>query len=170
MRSILAATALTLTLGVLVLPPALAQMSGQPGSGIGMMGGGCPTMGMMGRGEMGGGGMMGKHARMGAMVAGRLAYLKSELNITNAQAEAWDGYADAVNGRVETMRGMRESMMTAMQNGSAVERMEARVSGMEAMVEAMKAVNPAIKTLYTDLTDDQKKVADQLIGMDCGAM
>jgi len=34
----------------------------------------------------------------------------------------------------------------------------------------MKAVKPATDRLYTALTDAQKKVADQLIGMDCGAM
>jgi hypothetical protein len=41
---------------------------------------------------------------------------------------------------------------------------------MEAMVESMKATNPAMEKLYAVLTDEQKKVADQLIGMDCGAM
>ena len=38
------------------------------------------------------------------------------------------------------------------------------------MVESMKAVKPATDKLYTALTAEQKKVADQLIGVDCGAM
>jgi hypothetical protein len=38
------------------------------------------------------------------------------------------------------------------------------------MVDSMKAVKPASEKLYAVLTDDQKKVADQLIGEDCGAM
>ena len=142
---------------------------------MGMMGGGCPTMGMMGRGMMGqrmmGQGMMrGGGAKMGAMVSGRLAYLKDELKISDAQTEAWNGYAEAVKGRVKVMQDMRDSMMDAMQKGNAVERMDARISGMEALLEAMKAAKPATVKLYAVLTDEQKKIADRLIGVDCGAM
>jgi hypothetical protein len=107
---------------------------------------------------------------MGAMVDGRLAYLKGELNIADAQSEAWNGYASAVKGRVDVMQGMRQAMVDAMQKGTAIARMDARVKSMEAIVETMKATKPATEKLYTVLTDEQKKVADQLIGMDCGAM
>jgi hypothetical protein len=129
------------------------------------MGGGCSMMGMMGQGMMGG-----RQAKMGAMADGRLAYLKGELDITGAQTESWNGYVEAVKGRVDTMQGMRQGMMEAMQKGSATARMDARIKGMEAMVESMKAVKPATEKLYGVLTDEQKKIADQLIGNDCGAM
>ena len=69
------------------------------------------------------------------MVDGRLAYLKGELNITDAQSEAWTGYANAVKDRVDVMQGMRQAMMDAMQKGSATGRMDARIKSMEAMVE-----------------------------------
>jgi hypothetical protein len=52
--------------------------------------------------------MGGRQARMGAMADGRLAYLKGELNITEAQSEAWNGYADAVKARVDVMQDMRQ--------------------------------------------------------------
>lgn len=104
------------------------------------------------------------------MVAGRLAYLKGELNITDVQADAWKAYADAVESRVETMQSMRQSMMRAVQQGNAVERMDARIRAMEAMLESMKTVKPATEKLYSALSDEQKKIADELIGMDCGAM
>jgi hypothetical protein len=68
------------------------------------------------------------------------------------------------------MQSRRQSMMDAMQKGSAIERMNARIAGMEVMLDSMKAVNPAIEKLYAVLTDEQKKKADELIGMDCGAM
>jgi len=157
-------------LGAAALSPAIAQTNDQAGPTMGMIGGGCPTMGMMGQGMMGQGMMSGRQARMGAVVDGRLAYLKGELNLADAQMEAWNGYADAVKGRVAVMQGMRQGMMDAMQKGSATERMDVRIKGMEAMVEAMKAVKPAAEKLYAVLTDDQKKIADQLIGIDCGAM
>lgn len=169
MRQLFTAAALALALGATVPSPSVAQTTGQTRGMMGMMGGGCPTIGMMGQGMMGQG-MMRRQARMGAMVDGRLAYLKGELDITDAQNEAWKGYVDAVKGRVSVMQGMRQDMMDAMQKGSAIERMDARIESMEAMVEAMKAVKPATEKLYAVLIDQQKKVADQLIGMDCGAM
>ena len=141
---------------------------------MGMMGGGCPIMGMMGRGGLGEGGqgqgMMRRQFKMGAMVEGRLAYLKGELDITDAQATAREGYVSAVKARVELMKGMRESMFETMQKGTATERMDARIAGMEAMLGAMKAMKPATEALYAVLSDEQKKVADELIGTDCGAM
>lgn len=167
MSKILTTASLALILSAAALSPSIAQTTDQDMPMMGMMGGGCQMMGMMG---MRGHGMMGRQARMGAMVDGRLAYLKSELNITDAQTEAWTGYAQVVRGRVDAMQSRHQSMMDAMQKGSAIERMNARIAGMEVMLDAMKAINPAIEKLYAVLTDEQKKQADQLIGMDCGAM
>jgi hypothetical protein len=163
---------LALAVSAAALSAASAQNTGGQRGMMGMMGGGCPTMGMMGGGGWGEGGqgMMRRQPRMGAMVDGRLAYLKEELDITDAQAAAWEGYASAVKARVELMRGMHESMFDAMQKGTAAERMDARIAGMEAMLESMKAIKPATEALYAVLSDEQKKVADELIGTDCGAM
>jgi hypothetical protein len=167
---------LAFALSATVFSPSLAQ---GPGPMMGMMGGGCPMIGMMGQGMMGPGmwgqgssgqGMMGRQPRMDAMVEGRLAYLKGELNVTEAQTEAWNGYAEEVGARIDLMQSMRQSMFDTMQQGTATERMDARIAGMEAMLEAMKALQPATEKLYGVLTDEQKKVADQLIGVDCGAM
>lgn len=176
--------ALALALGATAVSPSFAQAAaGQTGPMTGMMGGSCPTMGMMmGQGMMGQGqNVMGRQAEMGAMAAhpgaeisamleGRLAYLKSALAITDAQADAWNAYAEAVKERGSLMQDMRQAMMEAMQKGSATERIHARIQGMEAMVDAMKAVQPATDKLYTALSDEQKKIADGLIGIDCGAM
>lgn len=142
-----------------------------PGMGMmGMMGGGCATMGMMGQAGWGRGMMMGRQPKMGAMVEGRLAYLKSELDITASQSAAWDAYASAVEARVEAMKGMHQSMSSAMHEGTALERMDARISAMEGMLAAMKELKPATEALYAALSDEQKKIADDLIGTDCGAM
>ena len=136
---------------------------------MGMMHGRGMGQGMMRGGRMGEG-MMGGHPRMGAMAEGRLAYLKSELNIKDAQQAAWKEYSDAVTDRVGVMQSVRQTMMEAMRTGNANERMDARITGMEAMVAAMKVVKPATEKLYAVLSDEQKKIADQLIGMGCGAM
>ena len=56
-----------------------------------MMGDGGTGPGMMGYGGMGPRMM----ANYGPMMQGRLAYLKAELGITDAQKAEWDGYVDA---------------------------------------------------------------------------
>jgi opacity protein-like surface antigen len=174
MNKLLTTAALALALSATALSPAVAQPIDQPGPGMGMMGGGCPMMGMMGRGMgpgMRGRGMMGqRQAHMDAIIEGRLAYLKTELAITEAQTAAWNGYADAVKARVAAMQDRRKTMMETMQKGSAIERMDARIKSMETMVAAMTAVKPPMEKLYESLTDEQKTIADQLIGNDCGAM
>jgi hypothetical protein len=123
----------------------------------GMMGMGMP--GMMGQGMMMGPGSM------APQVEGRLAYLKAELGITEAQATAWKQYEDAVRSRTSAMQGMRQEMMKAMQAGTVTDRMKARINMMEGMVASMKAQSAGLEGLYKVLTDDQKKKADQLLGM-----
>ena len=124
----------------------------------------------MGRGMMGQGKMQDKEMQMGVMADSRLANLNAELKITDAQADVWKAYADAIKARGDMMQGTRTSMMDAMDKGSAIERMDIRIESMEAMVESMKVVKPATEKLYAALTAEQKLVADQLIGADCGAM
>ena len=56
-------------------------------------------------------GMMGMRGMMGAgsiavQVEGRLAYLKSELAITEAQTPVWKQHEDAVRSHMSAMHGM----------------------------------------------------------------
>ena len=158
------------------------QQTDQPAPGGGMMGGmmGQGKGGMMGQGMsgmMGGCPMMGQgmqgmgHGMMhsGPMMEGRLAYIKADLEITEAQAAVWAAYADAVRARHAGMEGMHADMMKAKEGGSALERMDAHIKTMESMVESLKALKPATEALYAVLTDEQKKKADQLLG-GCGMM
>jgi hypothetical protein len=82
-------------------PPAAAD-PGMPG---GMAGAGdMPMMGMM-RMMMGRDGM----SMMGAMarhVEGRLAFLKTELKITDAQLPLWNAVADAIRANAKSMGDM----------------------------------------------------------------
>src|SRR5579862_3383633 len=91
-----AIVSLILALGLLTTP-APAQEKARGGHHIvgGMMiGGGAGMMGSRGGGMMGGG--MGMAAAMAGHVEGRLAFLKAELKITDAQMPLWDKFATAV--------------------------------------------------------------------------
>jgi hypothetical protein len=150
--------------------PALAQQGQQqmPTMGYAM------GQGMMGSGNMGMMGQMGMGPAMmadfGPMVEGRLAYMKAELAITDAQTATWDSYASAAKARATTMHGVRTAMLEAMQSGSAIERLDAHTKAMESMVESLKALRPATEALYKALSDDQKKKADLLLGVGCCMM
>ena len=168
--------ALVFALSAAVISPSLADDDGPSGM-MGMGGdGGCPAIGMMGMmgGHRGGGergpGMMRRMPKMGAVVEGRLAYLKGELAITEAEMPAWDAYAKAVRDRVGRMQATHEGMFEAMHKGTAIARIDARIAGMETMLGSLKAVKPALEGLYAVLDDDQKQLADDLIGAGCGAM
>lgn len=173
MNKSFATAVLALAMSVIAVDLSFAQS--QAGRMMGMAGGGCPMMGMMGQGmmgqgPMGQGRMAGNQEMMGAIAESRLTHLKGELKITDAQADVWKAYAEAIKARADVVQGMRTSMMDAMDKGGAIERMDIRIKSMEAMVDSMKAVKPATEKFYAALTADQKKVADQLIGVDCGAM
>lgn len=136
-------------------------MMGHQGMGrggmMGMMGGGCPMMGMMAR-----------EAGAPSFVEGRIAFIKAELGVTDAQKEAWDAYAAALRKNLESMQKMRTSMMGGMRSGNPVERLDLHISTMESRLQSLKEIKPALAALYAALSEDQKKKADSLLtGMGC---
>ena len=146
-------------------------MMGQDMGGQDMSG--CPMMGdMMGFGRRGMKQGMGHGAMMHSvpMMEGRLAYIKADLEITDAQMAAWDAYANAVRARHATMEGMRAELMKAKESGSALQRLDARIKAMESRLDSLKALKPVTEGLYAILSDEQKKKADQLLGGGCGMM
>lgn len=123
--------------------PAAPGMKG----GGGMMGGG-----MMGHGMMGG--MHGKH------IEGRLAFLKAEIRITPAQEAQWTKFADVVRA---TARNAAAGHSAGAKPATAPERMGNYEKHLVARLETVRAVKAAFDPLYSSLTDEQKKIADELL-------
>lgn len=146
---------------LLVVAPVLAQTN-EPEKGQGMMGQG--GQGMMGHGDQG---MMGQK-NLKAMVEGRLAYVKTALEITDAEATVWKAFEDASRANVQGMQAAHQAMMTLMQSGTAVDRMQAHITMMQSRLDALKALQPATEALYKALTPEQQKQADTLLGMGGG--
>ena len=137
-------------------PPAAGP--GMPG---GMAGGDMPMMGMM-RMMMGRDGM----AMMGAMarhVEGRLAFLKTELKITDAQLPLWDAVADAMRANSKIMSDMAGGMMGGSQTATLPDKLAIREKMMTAHLEALRKFKAAVDLLYAALSDEQKKTADELL-------
>lgn len=157
-----------------------SEMPGGGMMGQGMMKDGKMGPGMMGQGMMGGMGrgmMSDRCPMMGMMMnsengethaAGRIAFIKAELGITEAQQDAFDGYASALRANLEGMHDMRSQMMSAMHSGTAVDRLSNHINMMEGRLATLKQVKPALEKLYGVLSDAQKEKANKVLtGMGC---
>ena len=142
-------------------PPAPPAAAG-PGMPGGMAGGGdMPMMGMM-RMMMGRDGM----SMMGAMarhVEGRLAFLKTELKITDAQLPLWNAVADAMRANAKNMGDMAGGMMGGSQTATLPDKLAMREKMMTTHLEALRKFKAAVDPLYAALSDEQKKTADELL-------
>jgi len=140
-------------------PPAPPAAAG-PGMPGGMAGGDMPMSMMrmmMGRDGMG---MMGAIARH---VEGRLAFLKTELKITDAQLPLWNAVADAMRANAKTMGDMAGGMMGSSQAATLPDKLATREKIMTAHLEALRKFKAAADPLYAALSDEQKKTADELL-------
>jgi LTXXQ motif family protein len=169
----------------LAAAPALAQQQsheqhhpagmgmGSPGGGMsggsmpGM--GGMPMMGMMRMmmGEEGMGGM----AMMAGHVEGRLAFLKTELKITEGQLPLWNGVADAIRANAKSMSAMMSGgTMAGSQTATLPEKLALREKMMTGHLDALRRFKAAVDPLYAALSPEQKKTADQLLMGPMGMM
>jgi hypothetical protein len=130
--------------------------------------GGMPIMGMM-RMMMGQDGMGGM-AMMAGHVEGRLAFLKTELKITDVQLPLWNAVADAIRANAKSMGEMSGGMMGSSQTATPPEKLALREKMMTAHLEALHRLKAAVDPLYAALSDEQKKTADELLMGPMGMM
>jgi hypothetical protein len=140
---------------------------------MGMRGGGMPY----GDGQ----GMITPMHRMMGMqpgiehLEGRLAFLKAELKITDAQAPQWNAFSNAVRSNGKAMSQMHQTM-TSRQNAPKTlpERLAFEQKAMSAHLDALNKTTAELDKLYAGLSPEQKKIADQIMigpmGMPMGMM
>jgi hypothetical protein len=142
------------------MPPGGMDMGKMMGGGMDQM----PMMRMM-RG-MGGGEM---RMMPSEHVEGRIAFLKTELGITEAELPQWNAFADALRNSAKTMRMAMGNMPGGMP-AALPAKLDAMTAMMTARLDGLKTTAAATKALYTVLTDAQKKVADELVMSPMGGM
>jgi hypothetical protein len=135
-------------------------------------GSGMPMMEMMrmmiSQDGMGGMRMM---AAMAGHVEGRLAFLKTELKITDAQLPLWNAFAQTARENAKEMEGMMQGGMMGMsQSETLPDRLALREKMMAAHLEALRKLKTAVNPLYAALSDEQKKTADTLVLSPMGMM
>ena len=158
-------------------------MAGQPGMMGGMGGqqgmmGGMPMMNMMsmmnmmGMMQMMGGG---DAPGMGMIdhVEGRIAFVRTELKITDAQAGAWNTFAASLRANAQNLGAARGAMMGQMGAGqpqvqTLAQRLDAQERWLTARLDGTRAIKTAFTKLYDVLSQDQKKTADELLAPQMG--
>jgi hypothetical protein len=137
-----------------------AQINGRAVGGMPMM-----SRTMMGGNAsmMGFGGMMFDH------VEGRIAFLKTELKITEAQTGAWNGFADALRASAKRMSDTGQTMMRPNAAPLTImERLDARERMLSAALESTRAIKASFGPLNAKLSDEQKRTVNELFAFPMG--
>jgi len=108
-------------------------------------------------------------------IEGRLAFLKAELKITDAQLPQWNVFADAMRARAKTA-GERHAEQRqhgdghgrhGRAQGAEAQPLPERLANAEQMMtrhlEQMRQFRATVEPLYNVLSPEQRKTADQLL-------
>jgi len=135
------------------MPMMMNMMSGM----MKMMGGGGAQMGM--------GGM-----NMTEHTAGRVAFLRAELQITDAQSKVWDAFADAMQKIGSQMKAADMPMMAEASAPELLARLDSQERILTARLEGVRTMKTAFAPLYDALSTEQRKTADDLLANHMGLM
>jgi len=96
----------------------------------------------------------------------RVAALKADLKITEAQMPAWNKFADALlaaaKSMEESMESMHKQMMQSGGTASLPEKLERHAKMAAGHLASLQAIKAALDPLYASFSDEQKKLADGL--------
>jgi hypothetical protein len=122
-----------------------------------------PFPGGMNPGMDGRGAMM---CRMDEHIDGQLAYLKTELKITDIQTPQWNIFAQAFRAETEKKAQLcKEAMEQARAGASAslLDSLKMTEDQMAKRLDSLRAMRAAVQPLYSILTREQKKTADEIM-------
>ena len=155
-------------------PGAMPMQPGAMPGGQGMMMGGDMAQ-MMAMMQMMRGGMMPMGMGPAGMqplrhIEGKIAFYKAELKITDAEAPQWNAFADALRSNATHLQQTMAQATEAKGIVAAPEQMQRRIAMLTSQLDSMQAVLAVAKPLYAVLTDEQKKIADELMAEHMMAM
>jgi hypothetical protein len=109
--------------------------------------------------------MMGGAGRMSPFehIEGQIAFYRAELKVTDAQAPLWNAFADVLRSGAKAMQEAYTRASAGGTPGTIIEQIDRRSALLAAQLDALKAMAAAGKPLYAVLSDEQKKLADELL-------
>jgi hypothetical protein len=97
-------------------------------------------------------------------VEGRLAFIKAELKITEAQASAWNQLAETIRAAAKNHNERMKAAFSREEKAKTLpERLEAQEQFVSARLDEIKQVKGGLMNLYAVLSDAQKKEADDIV-------
>lgn len=94
-----------------------------------------------------------------AMLEGRIAYLRTELRVTEAQAPVWEAFASSLRAGREHLDAARSALQGANAAADPMARLQGYESHLAARTEAVRMTRLAFNVLFAQLDDAQKRVA-----------
>jgi LTXXQ motif family protein len=116
--------------------------------------------------------MMGQNgmAMMAKHIEGRLAFLKTELKITDAQLPLWNAFAHIMRDNAAAMQATPHAMMGMSKAATLPDKLAERETMLTLHIEAVRKLKAAADPLYAALNADQKKTADEIMLSPMGMM
>lgn len=134
------------------------MMKGGMMHGAGM----CPMMGMMNMMRMAhhGGGMA--HEESIDHIEGRIAYLKAEIKITPNQEDKWNTFAEALR-KAAMQKNIMNGQRSSERSMPWQDRLARHEERLQSRLDLLKSVKEAADPLFASLSDDQRKLANELL-------
>ncbi len=106
--------------------------------------------------------------RMDEHIDGQLAYLQTELKITEAQTPQWNVFANTFRADKEKNARLcrateNEESRSKMMSASLPESLGMMAARLTVRLESLRAMEAAIQPLYSILSKEQKKTADEIM-------
>jgi hypothetical protein len=97
-------------------------------------------------------------------VEGRLAFIKAELKIAEAQTPAWNQLADAVRAAAKNHNERMKTVWRREERAKTLpERLEAQEQFVSARLDEIRQIKSSLNGLYGMLSEEQKKEADDIV-------
>jgi hypothetical protein len=145
-----------------VMCPMMAMMQGMMRMGGGPQAGAMPAQPPAAPGagmSMPGGNPSGSAQRL----EGRIAQMRAELRITDAQAAAWDAFAAALRAGREHLDAARDALHGANTAADPMARLVGYENHIAARLESIRTTRLAFNALFAQLDDAQKRLATTLM-------
>jgi periplasmic protein CpxP/Spy len=99
---------------------------------------------------------------MQSLVEHRITDLHGKLHITSQQSQPWDQFAQVMRDNAREMDGVYKQRAQKLDSMSAVDNMQSYALIEQQRAQDVQKLVPAFQTLYSSLSDQQKKTADQI--------
>ena len=99
---------------------------------------------------------------MQSLVERRITDLHGKLHITSQQSQQWDQFAQVMRDNAREMDQIYQQRAEKLGSMSAVDNMQSYAQIEQQRAQDVQKLVPAFQTLYSSLSDQQKKTADQI--------